>query len=134
MRLVVTALLLVAVTLLLAPNRGGAEQAGSYDPRAAFAETDTNKDGAIDLEEFHVRLVEIFYNADGNKDGFLTVDEYDRLPYSGDFKDADVDGDGRLSLHEFVRIRYRQFEAADHNDDAELSIDEVVEAYKGSPR
>ena len=134
MRLVETALLLVAVTLLLAANRSGAEQAKSYDPRAAFAETDTNKDGAIDLEEFHVRLVEVFYNADGDKDGFLTVDEYERLPYSGDFKDADLDGDKRLSLHEFVRIRYRQFEAADHNDDGELSIDEVVEAYQGKPR
>lgn len=128
MRLVVVALLLMGTTFVLAAHRASAEQA--YDPRAAFAETDKNKDGEIDLGEFHARLVEVFYRADTNKDGFLSVEEYSRLPYPYEFKAADVDGDGRLSLHEFVRIRYKQFQAADKNDDAELSVDEVVDAFE----
>jgi Ca2+-binding EF-hand superfamily protein len=107
------------------------DQPKPYDPRAAFAETDTNHDGEIDLEEFHERIVEVFYSADTNKDGFLSVEEYAQLPFSGSFKDADTDGDGRISLHEFVAIRYRQFVAADTNHDGALTVDEVVAVYEG---
>jgi Ca2+-binding EF-hand superfamily protein len=131
MRAARLSLFLASTTLMLASGARAAEQAKPYDPRAAFVETDTNKDGAIDLEEFHVRLVEIFYNADTNKDGFLIVDEYERLPFSGAFKEADANGDGRVSLPEFVRIRFQQFEAADTNHDGELSLDEVVVSYEG---
>jgi Ca2+-binding EF-hand superfamily protein len=116
---------------LLCVNGVWAQTPKPYDPRASFAETDTNKDGQIDIEEFHVRLVEVFYNADTNKDGFLSIDEYERLPFSGAFKDADTNGDGRLSLPEFVAIRFRQFEEADTNHDYQLSVEEVVTAYEG---
>lgn len=131
MRLALLSLLLASMTLMLTSGAWAADQGKPYDPRAAFAESDTNKDGAIDLEEFHVRLVEIFYNADTNKDGFLSIDEYERLPFSGAFKDADANGDGRTSLPEFVRIRFQQFEAADTNHDGELSLEEVVVSYEG---
>ena len=131
----VRVLFLLAGALLVLNRAGRATDQGKpYDPRAAFAETDTNKDGAIDLEEFHARLVEVFYNADTNKDGVLVVDEYKHLPLSGDFKEADVVQDGRLSLREFVRIRYQEFEHADTNHDGELSVDEVVAAFEGRPR
>jgi len=131
MRLALLSLVLASTTPILTSGAWAAEQGKPYDPRAAFAETDTTKDGAIDLEEFHVRLVEIFYSADTNKEGFLSVDEYGRLPFSGAFKDADANGDGRVSLPEFVRIRFQQFEAADTNHDGELSLDEVVISYEG---
>jgi hypothetical protein len=119
-----------AVLVLL----GGAhaqDQKTSYDPRAAFAETDKNHDGQIDLEEFHTRLVEVFYLADRDKDGFLSVEEYTQLPYSEGFKDADRNGDGRIALAEFVSIRFRQFEDADTNHDGQLSLEETVVAYEG---
>ncbi len=109
----------------------GGDQSQPYDVKAAFTETDTNKDGEIDLCEFHGRIVEIFYAADTNKDGFLSRDEYERLPFSGDFKDADRTGAGRISLHEFVAVRYRQFVEADRNQDGALSFDEVLAAYEG---
>jgi Ca2+-binding EF-hand superfamily protein len=131
MRVVLTAFLLASATLMLTSATWAEGAAQPYDPRAAFAEADTNKDGAIDIEEFHVRLVEVFYNADTNKDGFLTIDEYERLPFSGAFKDADANGDGRVSLPEFVAIRFHQFEEADTNHDVQLSVDEVVTAYEG---
>lgn len=131
MRRVLASLCFASATLVLTRGAWAQEQGKSYDPRAAFAATDTNKDGAIDIEEFHVRLVEVFYNADTNKDGFLTIDEYGRLPFSGEFKEADANGDGRISLPEFVRIRFRQFEEADSNQDAQLTVDEVVTAYEG---
>jgi len=102
-----------------------------YDPRAAFAETDVNKDGEVDIGEFHERIVEVFYGADTNKDGYLEVDELERLPLSESVDKADRNGDGKVDLHEFVRIRVHQFLDADGNDDVELSLDEVVTAYEG---
>jgi len=123
---------LIAATMVL-PS-GTPAWAQGYDPRAAFAQTDTNKDGQIDVEEFHARLVEVFFNADTNKDGFLSVEEYERLPFSGGFKEADTNGDGRVSLPEFVAIRFHQFEEADKNHDEQLSLDEVLNAYEGGKK
>ena len=131
MRCVLATVFLVGTTFMLTEAVWAGDQGKPYDPRAAFAEVDTNKDGQIDIEEFHVRLVEIFYNADTNKDGFLSVDEYERLPFSGAFKDADTNGDGRISMPEFVTIRFHQFQEADTNHDTQLSGDEVVTAYEG---
>ena len=131
MRLVLIAFVLASAHFILSGAVWAQGPAKPYDPRAAFAEVDTNRDGQIDIEEFHVRLVEVFYRADTNKDGFLSVDEYGQLPFSGVFKAADTNGDGRISLPEFVTIRFRQFEDADTNHDYQLSVDEVVTAYEG---
>jgi len=131
MRHIPLSLLIAGAALVLASAARGEDQGKSFDPRAAFAEADTNGDGYIDLAEFHARLIEIFFNADTNKDGFLSPDEYKQLPFSGDFKDADTNGDGRISLHEFVAIRFRQFTEADTDRDGQLSLDEVLDAYAG---
>ena len=128
------AFLITGACLTLISTAWAQGQAKPYDPRAAFAATDTNKDGQIDIEELHVRLVEVFYNADTNKDGVLSVDEYGRLPFSGPFKAADTNGDGHISLSEFVSIRFHQFEQADTNHDFQLSVDEVVTAYEGGQK
>ena len=134
MRLVLATFLAAGAHLVCSSPAWAEGPTKPYDPRAAFAEVDTNKDGQIDIEEFHVRLVEVFYSADTNKDGFLSADEYARLPFSGAFKAADTNGDGRISLAEFVTIRFRQFEAADTNHDYQLSVDEVVTAYEGGQK
>ena len=130
MRLVVTTFLVVWAVLMLTPTARAGGPETPYDPRAAFAEVDTNHDGQIDIEEFHARLVEVYYKADADKDGVMSVNEYERLPFSGAFIDADANGDGKISLTEFVTIRFRQFETADSNHDTQLSVEEVVTAYE----
>jgi hypothetical protein len=131
MRLIRMSMLVAGAALVFASGARAQGQGKPYDPRAAFAEADKNGDGQIDIGEFHDRLVEVFYSADTNKDGFLSVEEYERLPFSGEFKEADANGDGRISLPEFVAIRFRQFEEADTNHDFQLSLEEVITAYEG---
>ena len=131
MRLLFISLLFAAVLVLTIAASKAGDQPQSYDVKAAFAESDTNADGEIDLAEFHARMVEVFYNADLDKNGSLSPAEYQRLPFSGEFKDADPTGSGRVTLHEFVAVRYRQFVEADSNHDGALSFDEVVAAYEG---
>lgn len=124
-------MVVVAPVFLLGSVSAEAETAETkYDPRAAFAETDTTADGAIDRQEFYVRVVEVFYRADTNKDGFLAADEVALLTFPDDMRKADSNRDGRISVHEFVRIRDLDFEEADRDKDGLLSIDEVVGAYE----
>ncbi len=127
--------LLVLAALTLGPATAPADDsAKSYDPRAAFTQTDTNRDGVVDHEEFHVRIVEIFYSADRNKDGFLDAVELKQLTFPDDFGADDKDHDGRVALREFLRVRFRDFTTADTNDDGVLSSDEVVVAFQGKKR
>ena len=123
--------ILLATTLVGAGSTRAQDQPKPYDPRAAFRETDKTGDGQIDRQEFAERIVDVFYIADTNKDGFLDVEEYARLPYSGAFKTADSTGDGHLTLSEFERIRFTQFDEADTTKDGTLSVDEVIAVYEG---
>ncbi len=123
-------LFLAGAMFVLAGGAWAAEQAKGFDPRAAFVETDKNGDSQIDHEEFYERLVDVFFSADTNRDGFLNHEEYGQLPFSGAFRDANANDDGRISLPEFVRIRFRQFEGADTSHEGQLSLDEVLATYE----
>ena len=108
--------------------------APAYDPRAAFAETDTNRDGAVDYHEFVERITEVYYFSDTDKDGQLEPGEgVTVLVISGNLLGADGNGDGHLTVHEFLRVRLQNFNAADTNKDGLLSVDEVVTVYQSKP-
>ena len=124
-----------AIVALLVGLATGARAQGPtplpYDPRAAFAETDTNHDGAVDHEEFIARMTEVFYRADVNKDGKLTsVEVTATLIQTSNLSNADSNKDGTLTLHEFIRVRMKDYEQADTNGDGLLELDEVVSAYE----
>ncbi|MGH7789422.1 MAG: hypothetical protein ACRERC_21300 [Candidatus Binatia bacterium] len=105
-----------------------------YDPRAAFAETDTNQDGAVDHHEFIERLTEVYYFNDTDKDGRLEPGEGTAvLVVTDTLLGADGNGDGHLTVHEFLRVRLHNFNAADTNKDGLLSVDEVVTVYEAKP-
>jgi len=104
----------------------------TYDPRAAFAEADTNRDGHVDYQEFVARITEVYYLNDANKDGSLSNDEArSTMVVTENLLAADGNGDGRLTVHELVRARVQDFGDADRDRDGLLSVDEVVTAYEG---
>lgn len=101
--------------------------------RQIFVGTDLNRDGYVDLDEFHKDVVNSFHALDHNRDGFITVDEIRSIPDKArvdlllqTLKLADQDRDGRLSFKEAVERRMANFDAADSNKDDRLSLAEVV--------
>jgi hypothetical protein len=127
--------LLIAIALWLvmplAATRTDAQAKPTYDPHAAFSETDTNHDGAVDHEEFVDRMSDVFLMADVNKDGKLSASECSAtLVQTENLSAADSNHDGQLTLHEFMRARMKDYDQADTNSDGLLEIDEVVNAYE----
>jgi hypothetical protein len=127
----ITLCVLPALFALAAAASFADEPAKPHDPRAAFSETDKNKDGKIDREEFHQRVMEIFFFGDTDKDGYLTQAELvATVVFPEDFEAADRNADGRYSYPEFVQVRFVTFDEVDSDDDGLLSVEEVVTAYE----
>jgi Ca2+-binding EF-hand superfamily protein len=92
--------------------------------RQQFQETDWNRDGKIDREEFHRRSVELFYFLDKDRKGYLVLVDIQGLTPE-DFKGANRKGDGKLNLDEFINARFRHFDLADTNGDGVLALQEI---------
>jgi len=124
--------ILIATALMLI---GGAPLAFGdsvdYEPREAHAKADKNGDGLVDRREFHVRMVEIFYHDDANKDGFLVPEELEKINEDMVFAPADRNHDGKLTMSEYIDQRFEAFEAADVDSDGGLSVQEVIDAWEG---
>lgn len=102
----------------------------SHDPAAAHAQTDSNRDGLVDMEEFHQRIVEVYFHGDRDKDGTMSYEEIDGVVvFQEDWTLVDSNEDGRISLHEFVRDRMQDFHEVDGDGNGLLSKQEVVDAY-----
>ncbi len=102
-------------------------QAGAQAAGQSFSTSDLDKDGKIDRAEYQRRMVEVFYFADRNKDGVVTIEEIAAIETVDEkaFKAADRDGNGKLSVNEFVAYRVIQFDEADANKDGVLTVEEV---------
>ena len=110
-----------SLTLAAAPQ-ADAQAAGD-----SFSTSDLDKNGRIDRAEYQRRMVEVFYFADKNKDGVVTIEEIVAIEPLDEkaFKAADRDGSGTLTVNEFVAYRMIQFDEADRNKDGVLTIEEV---------
>ena len=114
-----------ALSLVLAAASPDIARAQSEDEH--FSLTDYDKNGRIDGQEYQKRMVEVFYFADHNKDGLVTVEELAVIETvdQAAFRAADKRQDGRLTVEEFVAFRVVDFNAADRNKDGVLTYDEV---------
>ena len=116
--------------VLLAPGSSWTDEIPPpHDPRAAHAATDRNHDGEINREEFEQRIIHIFYFADVDKDGFVTIGQLMAFDEALVFETADLDDDSRISLSEFLVVRFENFREADTDGSDTLSVEEVVEAF-----
>jgi Ca2+-binding EF-hand superfamily protein len=109
-----------------------AAPAAAAEATEDFAVTDRNSDGFIDRGEFHQRMVELFFFADGDRDGRLVPAELPRVD-KGVFSAADRNGDGALSLTEFTEARAVDFGQADTDGDGLLSRAEVDAVSAAAP-
>jgi Ca2+-binding EF-hand superfamily protein len=93
----------------------------------SFTTSDLDKNGRIDRAEYQRRMVEVFYFADKDKDGVVTIEEIVAIEPLDEkaFKAADRDGSGKLTVNEFVAYRMIQFDEADRNKDGVLTAEEV---------
>ena len=123
----------LTLALVLSTSSAGAEDpAPRHDPKAAHAKADLNGDGYIDRREFHLRMVEVFYQADVDKTGFLAPEELNKATvFEEDFSEADLNGDGKISLYEFIEYRFDDFDEADTDSNGLLCVEEVTTAFEG---
>lgn len=120
----------LVTSILLAPALGWTDEVPPpHDPHAAHAATDQDHDGEIDPDEFRQRIIQVFYFADVDRDGFVTIGQLRVFDEDRLFEIADLDGDSRLSLAEFLNARAENFRGADTNRNGTLSVEEVVEEF-----
>ena len=81
-------------------------EAAAQDASANYHVTDRDDNAAIDRQEYQQRMIDVFYFADKNKDGVVTIEELAVIetvdPVA--FKKADKNGDGKLTVIEFVDV------------------------------
>jgi Ca2+-binding EF-hand superfamily protein len=89
---------------------------------------DRNKDNRIDRVEFLNRMKEAFFFIDVDKDGYVTIIEYQQSIQGTDPRQvtaADRNKDGKISMDELLKIVSGDFDAADRNDDGVLVEEEI---------
>jgi Ca2+-binding EF-hand superfamily protein len=125
--------LVVASLVILGGSVMAQTPPSTEEVNRAFEETDQNRDGRVDREEFHRRTVEVFYFLDVNRDGFLEITEVANIRTES-FRGADRDGDGKLSLQEYLNARFKDFEAADATGDGGVTREELERYMQGTGR
>jgi hypothetical protein len=92
---------------------------------ASFQAIDSNRDGALDLDEIKKAASAKFDALDRNRTGTLSRREIGRLRLSRkDFAAGDPDKDGTLTKDEYLAIVEQRFKAADTNHKGTLSLAE----------
>ena len=148
-----TALLLSLGLPALAQPAADAPPRGP-DPNRMFNATDTNADGRVTLDEVWARTQIRFTEADANRDGFLTQEEFRTLrrgpgdgPRRGPpghdhaehaqrmadarFRALDANRDGKVTLEEMRPQVEARFRAMDANGDQAVTRDELPRPHHG---
>jgi hypothetical protein len=87
------------------------------------SQMDKDQDGQVSRAEYVGFFSATFPQKDQNKDGVLTPDEF---PMAVPFNGGDADKDGKLTLAEYESIFVKQFDKAhDKNKDGVASGDEL---------
>lgn len=129
---------------LLAAMAAGPAVAQETDAQSAeryFDRLDQKKQGFITLADMQRIEAKTFKRTDDNKDGELTLSEYnfgipdDRQDvidrFTRRFRLADADNNGRITMDEYMAFCAKVIDTADANKDGQVTKDEFVAASGG---
>jgi Ca2+-binding EF-hand superfamily protein len=122
--------LVVSVTLAcaLAGGLGEAQMTPRADWKERFHAHDLNGDGRLDRAEFQEWMVDVFFERDQGKKGYLSVDDVRGAMTPAVFNAMNRKGNGKLTLPEFLNALFLDFQAIDTDRDGSITI-EQIEAY-----
>jgi Ca2+-binding EF-hand superfamily protein len=126
-------LLVLAILSLVAADAVWAEAKPSMNSEGIMDITDLNRDGRIDIEEYHDRITDVYFFLDADKDGKLTVVEIQRGIPSLDpdvIDNADVNGDTIITIYELRYVLYKDFDIMDKDKDGSLDKQEMKTAIQ----
>ena len=121
-----------AATVVAAdPKPGRPHQAG----QTYFDKLDTDKDGAVNRDEFMAAQTMRFQALDKNKDGAVSKDEYtvgnrNQERRAKWFEQMDTNKDGKVEKAEWDAAQEKHFAARDKNKDGKWTKDEKGHAQK----
>jgi len=118
-------LLLITTSAISTAAVGG--DVAHMDAAATLAISDKNNDNRIDREEYNVRMTEVFFMIDADKDGNLTISEIGEVEKIDPqrFEAADRDGTQTLSVYEYLNALHKDFETADMDKDGTIDLEEL---------
>jgi len=130
MRWITGALILMMAVLCVVVGAGPAT--AQTGPRPGWKENfqlhDKNGDGRIDRAEFQDWMVDVFFQHDHGRKGYLTLDDVKGVMTPEVFAAANRKKDGKLWLGEFLNTLFQDFDAMDVNRNGSITTDEI-EAY-----
>jgi Ca2+-binding EF-hand superfamily protein len=124
------ALTVLSFLLLLGASVAAADGAPPDETlEEIFAQTDSNGDGFVDRREYYIRVVDVYYLADVDRNGTLDAKEFE-WTLMGEFEDADANGDAKVTLPELMNQGADLLEVADTDGDGQLSWKETTDAFE----
>jgi EF-hand domain pair len=96
------------------------------DWKERFRAHDGNGDGRIDRAEFQEWMVDVFFQRDQGRKGYLTIEDVRGSMTPEVFKAMNRRGDGKLWLPEFLNAQ--DFQAIDTGREGSITI-EQIDAY-----
>jgi Ca2+-binding EF-hand superfamily protein len=129
MRMPFRGLVLTAILIgSLADGLAQAQMTPRPDWKERFRAHDLNGDGRIDRAEFQEWMVDVFFQRDQGRKGYLTVEDVRGAMTPEVFKAMNRKGDGKLWLPEFLNALFLDFQAIDTGRDGSITV-EQIEAY-----
>lgn len=121
-------LVLGALAVSLAGGLAAGQTTLRPDWRERFRAHDGNADGRIDRAEFQEWMVDVFFQRDRGKKGYLTIDDVQDAMTPEVFRALSRKGDGKLWLPEFLNALFQDFQAIDTGREGSVTVAQI-EAY-----